>query len=83
MKLFSNRKTLTAFIITINVLFVGGLVFGEWQYIRSSKEDAVEINKESFISANSSLSSMTNNYLLGESHLCRSWARYLNQNHMS
>lgn len=79
MKIFSKRKHLTAFIIAINVLFVGGLIFGEWQYIRSSRNHAVETNKENFITANDSLSSMTNNYLLGESHLCRSWARYLNQ----
>ncbi len=80
MKIFSKRKYLTFFIIAINVLFVGGLTFGELQYIRSSRNHAVQANKDSFISANSSLSSMTNNYLLGESHLCRSWARYLNQN---
>ena len=79
MKLFSRRKYLNAFIVIINVLFVGFLAFGEWQYIRSSRNHAIEANKESFVSANSSLSSVTNNYLLGESHLCRSWARYLNQ----
>ena len=80
MKLFSNRKYLTAFIVIINVLFVGGITFGEWQYINSSRNHTIETNKENFVAANSSLSSMTNNYLLGESHLCRSWARYLNQN---
>ena len=83
MKLFSSRKYLTAFIIIVNILFVGGLSFGEWQYISSSRKQSIENNKESFVSANSSLSSMTNNYLLGESHLCRSWARYLNQNPMT
>ena len=83
MKKFSKRRYLLALIITINVLFVAGLTFGEWQYIRSSREQTVENNKKSFVSANSSLSSMTNNYLLGESHLCRSWARYLNQNPMT
>ena len=83
MKFFSRRKYLTAFIVAINVLFVGGLAFGEWQYIKSSKDHTIEKNKESFVSANSSLSSMTNNYLLGESHLCRSWARYINQNPMT
>ena len=83
MKLFSSRKNLTAFIIIINVLFVGGLAFGEWQYIHSSKNRTIENNKTSFVSANESLSSMTNNYLLGESHLCRSWASYLNKNPMT
>ncbi len=83
MKFFSNRKFLIPFIIIVNILFVGGLAFGEWQYIRSSKNHTIENNKESFVSANNSLSSMTNNYLLGESHLCRSWARYLNQNPMT
>lgn len=83
MKLFSRRKHLFALIIVINVLFVTGLAFSEWQYIRSSKEHTIQKNKESFVSANSSLSSMTNNYLLGESHLCRSWARYLNQHPMT
>ena len=83
MKLFKSRKSLTIFIISINLLFIGGLTFGEWQYISSSRENAVKANKESFAAANNSLSSMTNNYLLGESHLCRSWARYLNQNTMT
>ena len=80
MKILKNRKSLTAVIIGINVLFVGGLAFGEWQYVHSSRMHTIELNKESFIAANDSLSSMTNNYLLGESHLCRSWASYLNKN---
>ena len=80
MKLFKSRKFLTAFIIAVNVLFVGGLAFGEWSYIRSSRNATIEANKEVFETANDSLSSMTNNYLLGESHLCRSWASYLNKN---
>lgn len=80
MKLFSNRKFVTAFIVAINVLFVGGLTFAEWQYIKSSKNNTIEANKASFVAANSSLSQMTNNYLLGESHLCRSWATYLKNN---
>ena len=83
MKSTTKRKYLLAIIIAINVLFVGGLTVGEWQYIKSSRDYTVEKNKESFVSANKSLSSMTNNYLLGESHLCRSWARYLNQNNMT
>lgn len=77
-KLFKNSKFLNVFIISINVLFVGGLVFGEGQYIHSSRMTTIEANKDSFISANKSLSSMTSNYLVGESHLCRSWAKHLN-----
>lgn len=83
MKIFSNRKFLIPSIIIVNILFVGGLAFGEWQYICSSKNNAIENNKNSFVNANSSLSSMTNNYLLGGSHLCRSLAQYLNVNHMT
>lgn len=83
MKLLSNRRFLLAFIISINVLFVGGLTFGEWQYIRSSKNASIKANKDSFVAANSSLAQMTNNYLLGESHLCRSWATYLKNNKMT
>lgn len=83
MKLFSSRKNLAVFTVIVNVLFVGGLFFGEGQYIKSSRNSAIEANKASFVSANSSLSSMTNNYLLGESHLCRSWASYLNHNPMT
>ena len=77
-KLFKNSKFINVFIISINVLFVGGLVFGERQYIHSSRMTTIEANKDSFISANKSLSSMTSNYLVGESHLCRSWAKHLN-----
>ena len=77
-KLFKNSKFLNIFIISINVLFVGGLVFGEGQYIHSSRMTTIEANKDGFISANKSLSSMTSNYLVGESHLCRSWANHLN-----
>ena len=77
-KLFKNSKFINVFIISINVLFVGGLVFGEGQYIHSSRMTTIEANKDSFISANKSLSSMTSNYLVGESHLCRSWAKHLN-----
>ena len=83
MKLFSKRKYLIAFIIFINALFVGGIVFGEWQYISASRQSSIATNKASFVSTNSSLSRMTNNYLLGESHLCRSWASYLNKNPMT
>lgn len=83
MKLLSNRKFLFTFIIAVNVLFVGGLAFGEAQYIRSSNNATIKANKESFVAANSSLAKMTNNYLLGESHLCRSWATYLKNNKMT
>ena len=78
MNILKNRKFIDIFIIAINVLFVGGLVFGEWQYIHSSRMQTIESNKENFVSANASLSSMTSNYLVGESHLCRSWSNYLN-----
>ena len=78
MNIFKNRKFVTGFIIAVNVLFVGGIAFGEWQYIHSSKNQTIKANKDSFVSTNTSLSSMTSNYLVGESHLCRSWANYLN-----
>ena len=78
MNVLKNRKFINVFIIAINVLFVGGLAFGEYQYIHSSRMRTIKSNKDSFVAANESLSSMTSNYLVGESHLCRSWANYLN-----
>ena len=78
MNVFKNRKFVTAFIIVVNVLFVGAIAFGEWQYIHSSKMQTIKANQDSFVATNTSLSSMTSNYLVGESHLCRSWANYLN-----
>ena len=78
MNILKNRKFINIFIIAINVLFVGGLAFGEYQYIHSSRMQTIKANKENFVAANTSLSSMTSNYLVGESHLCRSWANYLN-----
>ena len=83
MKKFKSNKLLTVFIIVINILFVAALAFGEGQYIHSSRVNAVELNKENFKNTNVSLGSMTNNYLVGESHLCRSWANYLNSNHIT
>ena len=78
MNVLKNRKFINIFIIAINVLFVGAIAFGEYQYIYSSRNKTIKNNKDNFISTNSSLSSMTSNYLVGESHLCRSWANYLN-----
>ena len=78
MNIFKNRKYINIFIIAINVLFVGAIAFGEYQYIHSSRSNTIKNNKVNFISTNTSLSSMTSNYLVGESHLCRSWANYLN-----
>ena len=78
MNVLKNRKFINIFIIAINVLFVGGLVLGEWQYIHSSRMQTIKANKDSFVGTNTSLSSMTSNYLVGESHLCRSWSNFLN-----
>ena len=78
MNILKNRKFINIFIIAINVLFVGGLAFGEWQYINSSNRQTINATKNSFEGTNESLASMTSNYLVGESHLCRSWANYIN-----
>ena len=78
MNVLKNRKFINIFIIAINVLFVGGLVLAEWQYIHSSRMQTIKANKDSFVGTNTSLSSMTSNYLVGESHLCRSWSNFLN-----
>ena len=76
-----NKNLLSTFlIIVINVIFVIGLFFAEFQYISSARKQTIEKNEESFTNTNASLVSMTQNYLLGESHLCRSWSRYLNSN---
>ena len=83
MNILKNRKFINNFIIAINVLFVGGLAFGEYQYIHSSKMQTVKANKASFVATNESLSSMTSNYLVGESHLCRSWANYINSTNLT
>ncbi len=83
MNIFKNHKFVSFFIIGINVLFVAGLAFGEWEYIHSTRRQTVEANKESFVGANTSLASMTSNYLVGESHLCRSWSNYLHNNSLT
>ena len=80
MRKISKGKLTNILIVAINVVFVFGLALAEWQYIRSAKAATVENNKESFVDTNVSLSSMTNNYLVGEGHLCRSWSNYLNSN---
>lgn len=74
---FRNRIT-DFLIIIINVSFVIGLFFGEFFYIKNANTRTRENNKQTFLNTNVSLGSMTNNYLIGESHLCRSWANYLN-----
>lgn len=74
---FRNRIT-DFLIIIINVSFVIGLFFGEFFYIKNANTRTRESNKQTFLNTNVSLGSMTNNYLIGESHLCRSWANYLN-----
>ena len=71
-------KSTNVFIITVNVLFVLALFLGEFFYIRNSNERTRASNRQIFLNTNISLGSMTNNYLIGESHLCRSWANYLN-----
>ena len=72
-----NRLT-DIVIIIINVFFVLGLFFSELFYIKDSNDRTRKTNKQVFENTNVSLGSMTNNYLIGESHLCRSWANYIN-----
>ncbi len=79
MKNRAKNKTMIL-IVAINVAFVLGLFFAEFQYIRSTKAQTIARNEESFLNTNTSLVSMTDNYLVGESHLCRSWSNYLNNN---
>ena len=75
----ASRNRLTDFlIIIINVLIVFGLFLGEFFYIRNANQRTVKNNKQVFIDTNVSLASMTDSYLVGESHLCRTWANYLN-----
>ena len=78
MKKDSRNKLTDFFIVIINVFFVVSLFLGEFFYIRSSNNRTRESNQHIFINTNISLGSMTNNYLIGESHLCRSWSNYLN-----
>ena len=78
MKILHKNKFTTILIIVINVFFVLGLFFAEFQYIRSTRERTVEANEESFTNTNASLVSMTYNYVVGETMLCRSWHNYLN-----
>ena len=80
MKIGNKIKTTTLLIIIINVFFVVGLFFAEFQYINTTKRQTVERNEQSFLNTNTSLVSMTDNYLVGESHLCRSWCNYINTN---
>lgn len=75
-----QNKIRTFLIIAINVIFVLGLFLAEFQYISSVKSQTIEKNEESFLNTNKSLVSMTDNYLVGESHLCRSWSNYLKNN---
>lgn len=76
----NKRKLTTILIVVINVVFVLGLFFAEFQYINSTKKQTIAKNEESFLNTNTSLVSTTDNYLVGESHLCRSWSNYLNSN---
>ena len=76
----SKRKFANIAIILINVLFVLGLLITEWQYIHLSNNRARESNLDLFNDTNVALANTTNNYLTGESHLCRSWAQHLNNN---
>ena len=78
MKKDSRNKLTDFFIVVINVFFVASLFLGEFFYIRSSNNRTRESNQHIFINTNISLGSMTNNYLIGESHLCRSWSNYIN-----
>ena len=78
MKNKTRNKLFTILIIIINVVFVFALFLVEYQYISSSREQTVKRNEGSFLNTNASLVSMTNNYLIGERNLCRSWSKYLN-----
>ena len=79
MKILKKNRA-TFLIILINVIFVVGLFVAEFQYINLTKRQTISKNEESFQNTNTSLVSMTDNYLVGESHLCRSWTNYLNSN---
>ena len=78
MKNKAKSRFITILIVIINVVFVFALFLVEFQYVSSSREQTVEKNEESFLNTNASLVSMTNNYLIGERNLCRSWSKYLN-----
>ena len=80
MKNNNKNKLKTFLIIAINVIFAFALFVVEFQYISSTRKQTVKQNEESFLNTNTSLVSMTENYLVGESHLCRSWSNYLNNN---
>ncbi|MBR0295583.1 MAG: response regulator [Bacilli bacterium] len=73
-----KNKLTTLLIVAINVIFVIGLFFAEFQYISSTRRQTIDRNEQSFKNTNVSLVSMTNNYLVGERNLCRSWSNYLN-----
>ena len=72
-----KRRYKTLAIIAINLVLISGIFVSEWQYINNTIQRTIASNEEIFFNTNISLSSMTNNYLLGESHLCRSWANHL------
>jgi signal transduction histidine kinase/CheY-like chemotaxis protein len=76
----SKAKYANIAIVLINVLFVLGLLITEWQYIRLSNNRVRESNLDLFNDTNTALANTTSTYLTGESHLCRSWARHLNNN---
>ena len=76
----SKAKYANIAIVLINVLFVLGLLITEWQYIRLSNNRVRESNLDLFNDTNTALANTTGTYLTGESHLCRSWARHLNNN---
>ena len=80
MKSPNRSKSSTILVIAVNLLFVFGLFVAEFQYISSTRKQTVAKNEESFLNTNVSLVSMTNNYLVGERNLCRSWSNYLNAN---
>ena len=76
----SKAKYANIVIVLINVLFVLGLLFTEWQYIHLSNNRIRESNLDLFNDTNTALANTSNTYLTGESHLCRSWAQHLNNN---
>ena len=80
MKVGNKRKATTILVIAINIAFVAGLFLAEFQYIRTTKAQTVAQKETSFSNTNTSLVSMTDNYLVGERNLCRSWSNYLNSN---
>ena len=74
----NKNKSRMLIMVAINLVFAFGIFFAEFQYFETTRKHTVEQNEESFMNTNVSLVSTTNNYLIGERNLCRSWSNYLN-----